>query len=378
MSGIYIHIPFCAKRCSYCDFHFATTFESYRSELLAEMNKEIALRSKDSKVAIETIYFGGGTPSLLTVNEINQLIKSVKTNYNVTQNTEVTLECNPDNASIENLQAWKKLGINRLSMGIQSFEEHQLEWMNRTHSASEGKKAILNAKEVGFTALTVDLMYGLPDLSLEQWKHQLEELIALDIPHISAYCLTIEERTPLANWVQKGIIHPPSADQQSEQFILLVELLEKAGYEQYEISNFAKNNAYSKHNTAYWQGKTYIGIGPSAHGYTGTERYWNIANNTTYTRSLQNGKIDETREELSPNDQFNELIMIGLRTQWGVNKQQLFQLIKPGKNWFEQVLNWKNSNDLIETETEFVLTKKGRLLADHIASELFILGDSSH
>lgn len=371
MSGIYVHIPFCAKKCSYCDFHFSTTFAAYRNRMIEALSDEIRLRAMGA--ALETIYFGGGTPSLLTPNELQFLLNTISESFDATVVKEITLECNPDDCSEEQLLAWKNLGINRLSIGLQSFTDAQLQWMNRTHSADEGLAAVQRAKNAGFNLLTVDLMYGLPDLSPESWKAQLQQVIDLEVEHVSAYCLTVEERTPLAKWVKSGTIHPSDADQQSQQFELLTELLGNAGFEQYEISNFARNRRYSLHNTAYWQGKTYVAIGPSAHGFDGTSRYWNVANNHEYMRLVEAGELPGETEELSVYDLFNEAVMVGLRTQWGVNKELLFSLLEPGKNWFQRVEHYISTGKMSDTGVALVLTKEGKLLADAIASDLFVL-----
>ncbi|MES2556643.1 MAG: radical SAM family heme chaperone HemW [Bacteroidota bacterium] len=375
MAGIYIHIPFCAKQCTYCDFHFSTTFEAYRDQLLTALGTEIQLRAGAwQKETIETIYFGGGTPSLLTGDEIQALLSTVYSNYNASDVTEITLECNPDDCSEERLKAWKTVGVNRLSIGIQSFTDEQLAWMNRTHTADEGLKAVERAIAVGFDQLTVDLMYGLPDLSQEAWLEQLNRVIGLGVNHISAYCLTIEEKTVLASRVKSGKIHPSTADQQSEQFELLVSTLAAAGFEQYEISNFARERHYSQHNTAYWQGKKYVAIGPSAHGFDGNNRYWNVANNQLYIQRIEKGILPETVENLTNHDRFNELLMVGLRTKWGVVKTELTALIIPDTSWNKKLESWKESGAVIETATHILLTPSGRLLADAIASDLFVIG----
>lgn len=373
MSGCYIHIPFCAQKCSYCDFHFSTN-HSYQAEMVDALCMELKIRSEVWKnEQFETIYFGGGTPSVLTVEQLQILIEQVKMNYLVSDQVEITLECNPDDCSSENLTAWKKLGVNRLSIGIQSFNDEQLLWMNRSHSASDSRRAVQNAKQVGFDELSLDLMYGLPNMTLEEWKNQLLQIIALNPEHISAYCLTVEQRTALSKWVKEGKLVVSSNEQQSEQFELLVSTLKQAGYEQYEISNFARNEHYSKHNTSYWKGVKYLGIGPSAHGYNQLERYWNQANNKAYMTELKHGRLPETIEILSPFDRFNEALMIGLRTKWGVSKEELFRNITPDEEWLKIVKNYEDQDLLIETPEKLILTESGRLLADAIASELFII-----
>ena len=336
--------------------------------------KEMEIRSKDWKNdQFQTIYFGGGTPSILTSAQLKKLINQVKSNYHVSDQVEITLECNPDDCSLDNLNQWKDLGVNRLSIGIQSFNDHQLLWMNRSHQAADSLNAVRNAKQVGFNELSLDLMYGLPDMTLEEWKDQLLQVIALNPEHLSAYCLTVEHKTALSKWVKEGKLTVSSNEQQSEQFECLVSTLKEAGYEQYEISNFARNGHYSRHNTSYWKGAKYVGIGPSAHGYNHRERYWNQANNRVYMTELKKGVLPETIEVLSAFDRFNENLMIGLRTKWGVSKKQLFENISPDKEWYQIVRNYEDKNLLVQTEDFIVLTEAGRLLADAIASDLFIV-----
>lgn len=373
MSGCYIHIPFCARKCSYCDFHFSTD-HSYQDEMVDALCTEIRLRRDAwSEESFQTIYFGGGTPSVLKTNQLERLISEVKTNYTVSDGVEITMECNPDDCSLENLSEWKRLGVTRLSIGIQSFNDQQLQWMNRTHQAADSLNAVWNAKQVGFDELSLDLMYGLPEMTPEEWKEQLLQIIELNPEHISAYCLTVEQRTALSKWVNEGKITVSTNEQQSEQFELLVSTLKEAGYEQYEISNFARNDHYSKHNTSYWKGAKYLGIGPSAHGYDQTNRYWNQANNRTYIRALKEGELPETVETLSVHDRFNEALMIGLRTKWGVSKNQLFEYLSPDMEWFQIVKDYEDEKMLVQTEETIVLTASGRLLADAIASDLFII-----
>lgn len=376
MAGCYIHIPFCAQKCSYCDFHFSTD-HSYQDEMVDALCRELELRAYDWKSEVfETIYFGGGTPSVLTDEQLNRIIQQVYRFYAVSKNVEITLECNPDDCSPEHLQRWKELGVTRLSMGIQSFDEEQLRWMNRSHTAAESRSAVVNAKRTGFDELSLDLIYGLPNLTLEDWKNQIREIVTLNPEHISAYCLTVEDKTALSKWVAEGKIAISNVDQQSEQFELLVSELKQAGYEQYEISNFARNEHYSKHNTSYWKGMKYLGIGPSAHGYNLKERYWNKANNRVYLSELRKGNLPETMEVLSEQDRFNELVMIGLRTKWGVSKSELFATVQPEAEWFQIVKGYEQGKMLVETADSFVLTEAGRLLADAIASDLFIITNS--
>lgn len=376
MAGIYIHIPFCKQQCSYCDFHFSTTFEAYRERMVAALCNELTMRASELNNAVfETVYFGGGTPSLLSISELKKLVESCREQYNVSDFPEITLECNPDDCTPENLENWKSAGVNRLSIGLQALQADQLDWMNRTHSAHEGINAIEDAIAVGFENISVDLMYGLPDLTNEEWKSNISRIAQLDVQHISAYCLTIEEKTPLAAWIKKGKLRESSNQTQSEQFLILVETLQELGFEQYEISNFARKECYSKHNTSYWLGIPYVGIGPSAHGYNKQERYWNKPNNQAYMKAIEAGLFLEERETLSDYDRFNELLMIGLRTKWGVSKSDLENCLSLDEVWINTKNEFLNSGEMIETTTHLVLSVAGRLRADAIASNLFKLSN---
>ncbi|MCO4814355.1 MAG: radical SAM family heme chaperone HemW [Flavobacteriales bacterium] len=373
MAGIYIHIPFCKQKCTYCDFHFSTTFEIYREDMIQSILSEITLR-KDylSEQVVQTIYFGGGTPSLLDKRELGLIIAKVNENYRIIDEPEITLEANPDDIAEDKLAIWKQSGVNRLSIGLQSFKESDLRWMNRAHTVQESNQCISIAQNAGFNNLTVDLMYGLPDLKMEEWKSHIQKLIDLNISHISAYCLTIEKNTVLDNWVNKGKIKPPTEDVQSEQFLMLLYMLEKNGYEQYEISNFCKNGAESKHNSNYWKGEYYIGIGPSAHSFNGTSRSWNIANNSKYIKAIQSGINFSEVEELTYINQFNEYLLTGLRTKYGVSLDRL-EKIHSISNEFTTTLKSFSDKNWCTIENELLtLTKEGKLMADYIASELFI------
>lgn len=373
MSGIYIHIPFCKQKCTYCDFHFSTTFGSYRDQLIDSLCKEIVLR-KDylGTKNLQSVYFGGGTPSLLTQNELKQIFSVIHTHFNVMPNAEITLEANPDDLTEENLQNWKENGINRLSIGIQSFKQSDLDWMNRAHNTEEAIKAVDLAKKAGISNISIDLIYGLPNLSNDEWRDHLEKTINMQIGHISAYCLTIEDRTALHALVKKGAIIPAGEDQQSEQFKILVETLTANGFEHYEISNFAKDNQYAVHNTSYWLGKNYLGIGPSAHSFNGIERRWNVANNTVYVKSVGQNEDWYENEILTPKDIWNELILTGLRTKFGVALNDL-KTMAPLTDDFLSKLNYYQSLGMLSIgEDHIFLTPEGRLQADHISAELFI------
>lgn len=372
MAGIYIHIPFCKQKCSYCDFHFSTTFTAYRSRMIESLVKEIETRIGFlDQQTIETIYFGGGTPSLLTIDELKAITEAIYRNYRVAPEIEFTLEANPDDINDEQLLAWKELGVNRLSIGLQSFLQEDLDWMNRTHTAEESTNAVLLAKKYGFS-LTVDLIYGLPNRTVIDWKNNIDKLVSLAPDHISAYCLTVEKRTALYQLIQKGELPEVGEDDQSDQFEVLVKTLKTAGYHQYEISNFAKEDAYSKHNSNYWKGVHYLGVGPSAHSFDGESRRWNIANNQSYMKGVLNNTPFYEEEILTPKDRFNELLLTGLRTKWGVNLDELTFKHCTTKAFNQQLEDFKNNDLIVEFESVIYLTEKGKLQADHIAAMLFI------
>jgi oxygen-independent coproporphyrinogen-3 oxidase len=335
---------------------------------------EIRLRlgqSYDSQ-KIQTIYFGGGTPSLLNHTELTKIVSTLFEFIDARDIIEFTLEANPDDINNERLAVWKVLGINRLSIGVQSFENEDLRWMNRAHRADESLNAILMAQEFGFHNLTVDLMYGLPNQDLSRWKKQLDTVLKLNISHISSYCLTVEERTALKKFVENKQLIIPDEELVAQQFDLLVNTLEYNGFEHYEISNFALPTAHAVHNSNYWKGELYLGIGPSAHGFKGEERYWNIANNASYIKALRHGELPETIEKLTPQNKFNELILTGLRTKWGVDLDKL-KALGLMDSQFEYRLETMQDDGLLEWNgNHFRLTKKAKLQADYWASELFV------
>jgi oxygen-independent coproporphyrinogen-3 oxidase len=374
MAGIYVHIPFCKKRCTYCDFHFSTTFSTYREKLIQAICLELSLRSSElMNVPIQSLYFGGGTPSLLTAEELQSIVHSVRLNYQLLEHAEITFEVNPEDANVDNLKAWKEAGINRLSIGLQSFQASDLSWMNRSHSTDEGEMAVRMAQEQGFDNISIDLIYGLPDLSNEQWLHHLERALQLNVQHISAYCLTIESKTALEHFVNNGKLKRPTEDQQGEQFDLLVRTLKKAGFEQYEISNFAKDQKYARHNSSYWNFTTYVGVGPSAHSFNGNQRRWNIANNSKYYQQV--GKDDDWFEEetLSPTEKWNEFFLTGLRTKWGVLKENMEDLGGMTADEYKLLTTYVETGFIFEEVDRLVLTEKGKLQADGIASAFFRL-----
>ena len=337
--------------------------------------KEITLRKNEAKnKVIETIYFGGGTPSRLTINDLRFLIEEVYRNYEVTENPEITLEANPDDLSENYLIELSKIGINRLSIGIQSFFEDDLKMMNRAHNSNEASNCLEFATKY-FENISLDLIYGIPGMSNEKWKQNIEKALSFNIPHISSYALTVEPKTALETFIKKGIIKEPNDEVAQEHFYILFETLEKNGFIHYELSNFGKENYFSKNNSSYWLGKNYIGIGPSAHSFNGTSRSWNIANNALYIKSIQENKLPLTSEKLTKEDSYNEYIMTGLRTIWGVSLERI------ESEFGTDFLNYLNKqsqrfiNDgLLEIENNILkTTKKGKFLCDGIASDLFLV-----
>jgi len=378
MSGIYIHIPFCKQACHYCDFHFSTSLKK-KKELVDALVKELFLRKDEFRnQTVETIYFGGGTPSLLKIDELQLLIDSVYENYKVAENPEITLEANPDDLMSVRAQsrtifeAYKSIGINRLSIGIQSFFEADLKLMNRAHNAEEAKACLQEATK-HFDNISVDLIYGIPGLSHSNWKKNIEIALSFNIPHISSYALTVEPKTALDNFIKKGIINDVDDDLAQEQFHKLIEILETSGFVHYELSNFGKPNFFSKNNSAYWLGKPYLGIGPSAHSFNGNERSWNVKNNSKYIKSIEQHILPLETETLSLTDKYNEYVMTGLRTIWGVSLEKVENDFGMSykKHLLEQADHHLKNDFLYLDSDKLLVTKKGKFLSDGIASDLF-------
>lgn len=375
MGGIYIHIPFCKQACHYCDFHFSTSLKK-KEEMVLALAKEIVLRKSEAdNETIETIYFGGGTPSILSIGDLKQLIETVYQNYKVVDNPEITVEANPDDLSEERIIELSTNRVNRLSIGIQSFFEDDLNMMNRAHNATEAEKCLKIATKY-FDNISLDLIYGIPNSSNEKWKQNIEKALSFGIPHISSYALTVEPKTALDKFIQKGIINQPDDEVAQEQFHILVDILQKNGFVHYELSNFGKPDYFSKNNSAYWLGKKYIGIGPSAHSYDGVNRGWNVSNNTLYIKSIEEGKLPIEIETLTKKDRYNEYIMTGLRTIWGVSLERIEKEfgIKYLEYLQKQMQRFLDDN-LLEIVDDSILktTKKGKFLCDGIASDLFLL-----
>jgi len=373
MSGIYLHIPFCKKACHYCNFHFSTT-ANYIDEMVAALKKELQLRKHEAHQPVETIYFGGGTPSMLTATQINELITQVDLHFDVVQHPEITLEVNPDDLSKSYTRELKRIGINRLSIGVQSFNDEELKLMNRAHSGKQAMQSILWAQEV-FDNISIDLLYGTPHTTFADWQKNLATALTLDVPHISSYALTLEPKTALEHFVKKGVVSLLDEQDVEEQFLYLTATLVSAGYEHYELSSFGKKGFHSKNNTAYWKGKPYLGIGPSAHGFDGNNRYWNVSNNAQYIKKIGEGQLPQTIEKLSVVDKYNEAIMIGLRASWGVSLQHMEQElgIRYRKHLTQQAQRFIAEGLLYMDSDALKTTPSGTFLADGIAADLFLI-----
>lgn len=374
MAGVYIHIPFCKKACHYCDFHFSTSMK-YREEMVRAIGEELLLR-KDylPEKRVETIYFGGGTPSLLSAGEINRLIGSVESHFEIAGDCEITLEANPDDLNREKVAGLRQTPVNRLSIGVQSFHEEDLCWMNRAHTAGEAQDCIKRVQDAGLENLTIDLIYGYPLLTEQKWLGNIRQAVQLEVPHLSCYALTVEPETALAVRIRKGSETHPDEDQAARQFEILTDRLEEQGFLHYEISSFCKQGRYSRHNTAYWEQKPYLGLGPSAHSYNGGSRQWNIANNHKYLEGIAGSSPAYEIEELSAADRFNEYVMTRLRTMWGIDRG--FVRERFGPEWLDSLDDHMTAfQDKGWTGLEgdrYVLTRQGKLMADRIASGLFI------
>ncbi|WP_137401166.1 radical SAM family heme chaperone HemW [Echinicola rosea] len=374
MAGIYIHIPFCRQACHYCDFHFSTS-TALKAKMVSMICKELALQKNylGKSTPIKTIYFGGGTPSLLSSLELSAILDTISLHYQLDLD-EMTIETNPDDLSQEKLKSLKTLGFDRLSIGIQSFSNEVLRFYNRSHTAEESLKSIDKARKTGFEKLSIDLMYGFPAGDHQLWEHDLKQAVQLAPGHISSYCLTVEANTALGKWAKKGTFKPASEDFSADQFELMQKRLEDAGYIQYEISNFGKPDAFAVHNSNYWKGTPYLGIGPSAHSFDGSTRQHNLSNNPKYIKALEDDTILFEKDILSQEDLLNEYLLTALRTIWGVDLQKVNQqfgvdILQAKGTLIEHFREEK----LMEADSDYLrLTKKGKLLADFIAGKLFV------
>ena len=375
MAGIYIHIPFCKQACNYCDFHFSTSMKM-KVDFVKAIIKEIELR-KDvfANKFISSIYFGGGTPSLLSKEELDMIFEKLYKSFTIDADAEITLEANPEDLNFDKILQLKDTPINRLSIGVQSFRDEDLKYMNRVHTAIEALNSIKVAQDLGFQNITIDLIYGTPGMSNEDWKYNLRKSFALNLPHISSYALTVEEKTPLYYQILKKNIDAVDEQQSANQFKILMDEMLSYGYEQYEISNFCKDNSYSRHNSSYWKKNHYLGLGPSAHSYFGNSRLWNVSNNVKYIKALSASRLPLSKENLNTQDMYNEYVMTSLRTKWGCS------LIEIEKDYSRSYLNYfkvqikghEINGYIIENKGVYTLSEKGKLIADRITSDLFVI-----
>jgi oxygen-independent coproporphyrinogen-3 oxidase len=373
MAGIYIHIPFCKQACTYCNFHFSTNLD-LQNDFTVALLKEIVLRKAYIQgEIIETIYFGGGTPSMLSPQAINQILDSVTNQFRIAQNPEITLETNPDDIDMQRLGEWKKAGINRLSIGIQSFFTEDLDWMNRAHNEQQAIQAVEDSKKAGFDNFSLDLIYGSPGLTDEKWDFNLQKAISMDPAHISCYALTVEPKTALYNMIKTKKSVAVDPDKQAGQFLTGIRKLEAAGFEHYEISSFARPGKRSRHNSSYWQSRKYLGLGPSAHSFNGTNRQWNISNNALYIKSLMTDQLSFESEDLLPKVLLNEYIMTSLRTTEGLDLQHVTEHFgkQKGRLLENNASVYIHSNQMEKKHEKLVLTREGKLFADGIAAALF-------
>lgn len=373
MAGIYIHIPFCKQACNYCNFHFSTSLQM-KDAMIDAIIQEIALRkSYLQNQTIETIYLGGGTPSILDISDLQKIWNAIQLNFPSIDLQEFTLEANPDDLKASFIKDLRSIPVNRLSIGVQSFFDRDLQYMNRAHNATEADYSIKLAQDLGFDNMSIDLIYGTPGLTNADWRENIHRAQALNINHISSYALTVEPKTALDYQILKGKTIAPSEDQAAVQFEILMQEMQDGGYDHYEISNFALPGKYALHNTNYWKGIHYLGIGPSAHSFNGYSRQWNKAHNIQYINALKEGKTFSEIETLSTADQMNELIMTSLRTMWGLD----LNLVKErfGATFQQQILEQSNAyihqGYMIKKDEQLILTPQGKLLADGIAAELF-------
>ncbi len=374
MAGIYIHIPFCRQACYYCDFHFSTSTRN-RSAMWDALLREMQLRVGEWRFGPALhLYFGGGTPSLLPPAVLEQLIASAREHYGLVREAECTLEVNPDDVSPESIDGWKAAGINRLSMGIQSFHEEDLRWMNRAHDAQQAERSLQLVSD-SFDNYSVDLIYGLPHARRGNWQANVQRVLDQNVPHLSAYALTVEENTVLDSRIRKGQEPPVSDESARADFEWLVEVMEAQGYENYELSNFARPGFYAQNNSAYWQGKPYLGIGPSAHSFDGLGRSWNVRSNPIYIREIGAGRLPREEEVLSKRDRYNEYVMTRLRTLWGVSLRELERDFGPTTRDYlkERAERYVREHLLFYDGDRLLATRKGRFLVDGIASDLFLL-----
>ena len=376
MSGIYIHIPFCKKACHYCNFHFSTQLKHRDSVFTSILNELILQKDYLSNEKIQSIYLGGGTPSLLSIIQLHRLFDVIQANFNISKKIECTLEANPDDLTKEYLTGLTDTFINRLSIGVQSFFDDDLKWMNRSHHAQQADHCIKEAQDLGLNNITIDLIYGYPSLTNKKWQHNLSQIEMLQIQHFSAYCLTVEGKTALHHQIKMGKQSPMDDGQASEHFNILMDKIDSNKWHHYEISNIAiDKDQLAIHNSNYWKGEKYLGVGPSAHSFNGTTRQWNIANNHLYQKFIEQSNIPFEEEILTNNERANEYIMTSLRTIWGCSLNRISELLETNldPSWLNTLSDFIKKDWLIKSDQMLTLTKEGKFFADHIASELFFI-----
>ncbi len=375
MSGLYIHIPFCRQACNYCNFHFSTQLK-YEDDLVSAILVELRKRKDylSRSMPLQSIYFGGGTPSIISISNLKKIFESIRLHFQIHDDCEITFEANPEDINKQKLSSWIDLGVNRLSIGVQSFVDSELKWMNRIHNSTDTHNALdlVNNEDLSYS---LDLIFGIPGSTKESYQKNIEKALKLKPDHISAYALTVEEGTLLAHQIHKNISQQPNDLESKAQFYLSHDIFTANGYEHYEISNYARDSKYAVHNSNYWKGVHYLGIGPSAHSYNGESRSWNVANNAKYISIINEGLDVNTTEALTTEDQFNEKIMVGLRTKWGINLPELTSKFPPKfiaaliNNLEEKV----NDGWIIKDKDNYTLSKEALILADGIASDMFIV-----
>ncbi|MGA2823139.1 MAG: radical SAM family heme chaperone HemW [Bacteroidales bacterium] len=374
MSGIYIHIPFCRRKCHYCNF-FSVASLKYKERFLDALKEEIFFRKNylDRK-PIESIYIGGGTPSILQILEIESILEDFRKYFNLAENLEITLEANPDDLDTAIIHEYRNIGINRLSIGVQSFFDDDLQYLNRIHSGQRAEESVIQAKEAGFTNISLDFIYGIPTLTAEKWQKNLEKAFTLEVPHISAYSLTVEPKTALDLLIRKKKLPGPAEEQIIEHFYILLRMMKEQEFEHYEISNFCKNGFYSRHNSMYWNGTPYLGLGPSAHSYDGTSRQWNISNLVYYIDQINRNESFYESEKLTPLQKYNEYVMVSLRTMWGCDLNTIGERFgeEVAAHFSRSAARYLTSGEMTEKKGIYHLTDEGKLFADGIAADLFL------
>lgn len=374
MAGIYIHIPFCSKACHYCNFHFSTSL-ALSDAMVTAIQKEIENRANELEEKIDTVYVGGGTPSLLKPEAIHAILHTARKTYRINPDAEITLEANPDDITPAKAMAWKSMGINRFSIGVQSFGDTHLQWMNRAHDAQQSLKCIEVIRNAGFSNFSIDLIYGTPGQTQQDWINDLQTAIDLKIPHLSCYAMTVEEGTALHHMIAYKKKEKVSEEEQAERFDALLHMTATNGYGQYEISNFAVPGMESKHNSGYWESKSYLGFGPSAHSFQQGKRSWNISNNAEYMKGVETGQPVATTEILTERDMLNEYTMTGLRSAKGIDKKTI--LLRWGQQAYahleEEIAPFLANGKIVQDEKTWKLSASGKFFADGIASSLFQL-----